>query len=468
MRSHLLPNLAALIVLGFAACATSAAQTFTTLAYFDGSYEFSALIQGRDGNLYGTDAPGGAYGYGSIFQLTPAGTLNYLHDFCHQTGCSDGGYSGIPLLLASDGNFYGAASGGTYNMGIIFKLTPEGTYTVLHSFDGSDGSYPGALMEASDGNLYGATYSGPNGAGTVFRISPQGQVSTLHKFNVTDGISPGAPLIQGTDGYLYGTTHAGGIGTCYTSSLPQGCGTVFKISASGAFTVLHRFYYGDGTVPYAPVMQASNGDFYGTTFEGGFISFYGCPYGCGTIYRTTSSGTFTVMHTFDFGLGGNPYAGLVQANDGNLYGTSPIGGDGGYGEIFKMTPAGGFSVVYGFDPSLTQGGGATAVLQATDGKFYGTYLFGYYIGAAFSLDVGLGPFVTFVQPTGKTGGTAQILGQGFTGTTSVTFNGTPASFKVVSDTYLTATVPSGARSGPVAVTTPTGTLDSNVSFRITQ
>jgi uncharacterized repeat protein (TIGR03803 family) len=443
------------------------AQTFTTLVEFEnGSYTFSSLIQGRDGNLYGTGSPGGAYGYGTVFQLTPAGTLNYIHDFCQQSGCSDGGYSGVPLLLASDGNFYGAASGGAFNLGVIFKLTPDGTYTVLHSFDGNDGSYPGALIEASDGNLYGATYSGPNGAGTVFRISPQGQVSTLHKFNVTDGIGPGAPLIEGADGYLYGTTHAGGIGTCYTSSLPQGCGTVFKISTSGAFSVLHRFYNRDGTAPYAPLMQASNGDYYGTTFEGGFTAFNGCPYGCGTIYRITSSGTFTVMHTFDFGLGGNPYAGLVQANDGNLYGTSPLGGDGGYGEIFKMTPAGEFSVVYGFNPSTSQGGGTTAVLQATDGKFYGTYEWGYLIGAAFSLDVGLGPFVSFVQPTGKAGGTAQILGQGLSGATEVTFSGVSASFKIVSDTYMTATVPSGATAGPVVVTTPSGKLTSNVNFRI--
>jgi uncharacterized repeat protein (TIGR03803 family) len=439
-------------------------QTFTTLAYFEnGVYTFSSLIQGRDGNLYGTGNPGAAYGYGDIFKLSRDGTLTDLHDFCQQPGCTDGGYSGVSLALATDGNFYGSASGGTYNLGVIFKITPEGAYTVLHSFDGTDSSYPGALIEASDGNFYGTA------GRTVFRMSPQGQVQTLHIFNPSsDGVGPVAPLIQGSDGYLYGTTYAGGAGSCPSSSPPQGCGTVYKISTSGVFSVLHRFDYSDGARPYAPVMQAGKGDYYGTTFEGAFTAFNGCPYGCGTVYKITSSGTLTVLHRFSFGDGGDTYAGLVQGNDGNLYGACPDGGNGGFGEIFQITPAGKFSMLYGFS-TMSEGGGATGVFQATDGKFYGTYMAGFFFGAAFSLDTGLGRFVSFVRPTGKVGQTAQILGQGLTGSTRVTFNGVPTtSFTVVSDTYMTAVVPSGASTGPVVVTTPGGPLTSNVNFRISQ
>ncbi len=447
----------------------SSAQTFTTLAYFEnGSYSFSSLIQGRDGDLYGTGNPGGAYGYGTVFKLARDGTLTDLHDFCQQPGCTDGGGSSVPLVLATDGNFYGAAGGGTYNLGVIFKITPGGSYSVLHSFDGSNGSYPGALVQASDGNFYGTTFGGTSGAGTIFRMSPQGEVRTLHIFNVSDGDGPNTPLVQGTDGYLYGTAYAGGAGECPSSSPPQGCGTVFKISTSAGFTVLHRFDYRDGARPYAPVMQAKDGNYYGTTFEGAYTAWNGCPYGCGTIYRITPNGTLTVLHRFRFGDGGDTYAGLVQGNDGYLYGASPLGGNDSYGEVFQITPGSKFSITYGFSPE-SEGGGATAVFQATDGKFYGTYMAGYFLGAAFGLDTGLGPFVSFVQPTAKVGSTVQILGQGLTATTSVTFNGVEAeSFIVVSDTYMTAVVPSGATTGSVVVTTPTGTLTSNRNFNITK
>jgi uncharacterized repeat protein (TIGR03803 family) len=274
----------------------------------------------------------------------------------------------------------------------------------------------------------------------------------MHGFDGSDGDVPFAPLVQGTDGNFYGTTLFGGS----SNACNAGCGTVFKITPGARFTLLHSFDDTDGQKPYAPLVQAASGAFYGTTFEGGCCGSYG------TIFRISSGGAFATVHEFNGSDGSSTYPGLVQATDGSLYGESEGSGDG---EIFKLAPSRTLTTLYQFTSS-SGGGGNTAVVQATDGKFYGTYGVP---GAVFSLDVGLGPFITFVLPTGKVGKAAQILGQGLTGATSVTFNGVPASsFSVVSDTYMTAVIPSGASTGKVIVTTPSGTLTSNVNFRISK
>jgi uncharacterized repeat protein (TIGR03803 family) len=160
---------------------------------------------------------------------------------------------------------------------------------------------------------------------------------------------------------------------------------------------------------------------------------------------------------------------LIQATDGNLYGTTSAKGTYGYGTIFQISLTGQFQPLYSFSPAIGENPGPPP-LQHTNGLFYGSLPFGstYGYGAIYSLDMGLGPFITFVLPTGKVGKTAEILGHGLTGTTSVTFHGVPATrFSVKSDTYMTAVVPTGATTGPVVVTTPTGTLTSNVTFRVT-
>lgn len=443
----------------------SPAQTFTTLVFFtDGSNVISTLVQGTDGNLYGTSNNGGTSGQGSVFRVTPSGILTTLYSFCSQPNCMDGSLPFSSLALGTDGNFYGTTqNGGTASMGTVFKITPDGIFAMLHSFSGTDGNAPDAgLVTASDGNFYGTTSAGgANGAGTLFRITPQGAVTTLHSFNGSDGSGPNAPLIQATDGNLYGTAYAGGnqVSSCFP---PAGCGTAFKISLKGSFTLLHEFDFTNGARPYAPLMQAASGAFYGTTFEGGNVAFHGCSGGCGTIFKIGASGAFVNVHKFLFGDGGNPYSGLVQGTDGNLYGESTLAGDG---NIYKLTLPGTIATVYNFT-AASEGGGTTALVQSTDGKFYGTYGVP---GAVFSEDVGLGAFVAFVLPSGKVGKTAQILGQGFTGSTAVTFNGVlSTNFSVDSDTYITAVVPSGATTGPVVVTTPTGTLTSNKNFRVTQ
>lgn len=452
------------ILAGTAAAAT--AQTFTVLAYFtdtEGSNPYSSLTQGRDGNFYGTAVNGGTHGWGTVFKVAPTGTVTTLYSFCAQADCADGAYSYGALALGYDGNLYGTTqNGGANGLGVVFRITPGGAYTVLHSFGGADGSGPDAgVVLASDGNFYGTTsVGGMVGAGTVFRITPSGTLTTLHSFDAYDGYDPFAPLVQGTDGDLYGTTAAGGTNVnCYA-----GCGTVFKITLGGGFTSLHVFQFTDGGEPFAPLVQASNGAFYGTTYEGGDVGNV-CEGGCGTIFKISSGGSFASVYKFHFSDGGRPSAGLVQATDGKLYGQSPLGGLGDAPNIFALTLPATLSTVYSFS-STSCGGGSAALIQGTGGELYDTCDY-YSAGGVYSLGVGLGPFVSFVVPAGKVGQTAQILGQGFTGTTSVTFNGVAATkFSVVSDTYMTAVVPSGASTGPVVVTTPGGAPSSNMSFRI--
>ncbi len=465
------------ICLTFALCAAmvagSPAQTFTTLTNIPGYDQFSVfspLIQGTDGNFYGTalDFSGG---YGSVYRVAATGTLTILYNFCTQPNCTDGAEPTTnPLVLGTDGNFYGvtyyggatcASSGIGLGCGTVFKMTPSGVLTVLHSFDGTDGNNPTWLIQSSGGNFFGTASNGGSGSicvdgcGTIFKMTPHGTVTTLHSFNFSDGWIP-TGLVQATDGKLYGTTTYGGANyafICGPYGLQYNCGTVFKITTGGVFTLLHSFAATDGANPYVPPVQASNGNFYGTTLY--------FQYGNGSIYRITPRGTLSVMDWWK-GTTGNPTVGLVQASDGDLYGTvdsSPCS----TGSVYKISVAGAYTTEY-YSCSL---GTNSGLLQATDGKFYGTYTNGgNYI---YSLDVGLGPFVAFVQPSGGVGKTAQILGQGLTGTTNVTFNGLAASsFKVVSDTYMTAVVPFGATTGPVVVTTPSGTLTSNKNFQITQ
>ena len=293
-------------------------------------------------------------------------------------------------------------------------------------------------------------------------MTTAGVITTLHNFNESDGLGP-TGLVQGTDGDLYGTTKEGGQYTLNPSCESefgndplQGCGAVFKITTGGVFTLLHSFNVGvDGALPYVPVAQANDGTFYGTTWVGK-------GWGNGTVFSITSNGAFTTVYTFT-GIANNPTVGLFAASDGNLYGTT---GGGSCGVIYKVSQSGIFTSVY--QGACNLGSYTDGVFQATSGKFYGSYT-GDDGGALFSLDTDLGPFVSFVLPTGTRGQTAQILGQGLTGTTSVTFDGVAATkFSVVSDTYMTAVVPAGATTGAVVVATPAGNLISNVGFRVTR
>jgi uncharacterized repeat protein (TIGR03803 family) len=234
------------------------------------------------------------------------------------------------------------------------------------------------------------------------------------------------------------------------------------VTTGGAFTSPHSFDVTDGAILYAPVAQANDGTFYGTTF-------YGSAAGDGpdgTVFSITPKGKFETVYQFT-GIGPNPLVGLFPASDGNLYGTLEEGGNCGTGLIYSISQTNVFTSVY---PNCDGSDYTDTVVQSTNGKFYGTYTAGAALIAYYDrLDTGLGPFVSFVLPAGRPGQTAQILGQGLTGATSVTFNGVAATkFSVVSDTYMTAVVPAGATTGAVVVATPAGNLSSNVSFRISK
>jgi uncharacterized repeat protein (TIGR03803 family) len=443
------------------------AQTFTTLLSFDaavGAPPFAELIQATDGNLYGTTNNNGANGGGTVFKITPSGTLTTLYSFCVLVLCADGEGPYAGLVQATNGNFYGTTYVGGANIfdGTVFEITPSGALTTLHSFNGTDGDQPsGTLIQATDGNFYGTTaIGGANGGyGTVFKITPAGTLTTLHSFDRTDGEQPYGALVQATNGILYGTTSLGGA---------NGSGTVFKITTGGALTTLYNFCAQsncvDGESPVAGLVQATNGYFYGTTYTGGASSF-------GTIFKITSTGTLTTLHSFDAIDGENPKAGLVQGSDGNFYGTTYLGGLGNGGTVFKITLADTLTTLYNFcaQTNCTDGQNPTAQLvQDTNGVFYGTTSLGGTdaFGTAFSLSVGLGPFVETRPTSGKVGKAVKILGTNLTGSTSVTFNGTAATFTVVSSSEITTTVPAGATTGKVKVTTPRRILTSNVSFRV--
>jgi len=463
----------ALLVLAIAAIGTVAhAQTFSVLYNFGTESndptnpQYSGIVaQGRDGNLYSA-APGGTDGVGAMFKITPAGALTvpYTFDLAVEP------YGG--LTLGTDGNFYGTTnSGGTANFGTVFKVTPGGKLTVLHEFTNTgDGAYPYAPpIEGADGNYYGTTTQANLANGTVYRITPSGVLTTLHTFDLADGQYPFAPLVHGTDGNFYGTAQLGGTST----KCVGGCGTVFKITSSGVLSVLYNFDELHGEVPLGPLIQGNDGNLYGTTTGGGT---YG-PHCCGVIFKITPTGALTVLHDFPASLddGINVMAGLVQATDGNLYGTTAGGGANATGIIFSISPKSPYTykILYAFDGTTGSSPQATMV-QHTNGILYGDTQAGgtdtKYCGACgtfYSMNMGLKPFVRLVSTSGKVTSTVQILGQGFTGTTHVLFDGTAATFTVSSSTYLTAKVPAGARTGSVVVITPTGRLTSSQSFHVT-
>lgn len=477
------------LAVGF--CAVTAilshGQTFATLVSFNGADGFlpqAAPVQGTDGNLYGVTSEGGGTtacsdGCGTVYKVTPTGDLTTLYRFCPNQNCTDGLIPAAGLTLGADGNFYGVAGGGSLSFGIVFKITPDGELSVVHNFAGypADGTDPSAtLILATDGNFYGTTrYGGSSlacsgGCGSVFKMTPEGAVTILHSFDGTDGSFPITGVTQAADGSLYGVTANGGA----SNACLRGCGTIFKITSLGnMLTTLHSFDGNDGASPYGALVQASDGSFYGTAFDGALDSSL-CDTGiddlsCGTVFTVTSGGTFMTVHRFDGTDGAHP-VGVVLATDGNFYGATYAGGNGS-GTVFKMTSEGTVSTIH----SLGNDAGVNplGIAQATNGAFYGVTLFGgpytcsfATCGTIFSESVGLSPFVTLLPSSRAVGQRVAILGNNLTGATSVTFNGTPATFTVVSSTEISTTVPSGATTGTVQVVTPSGTLSSNVNFRV--
>jgi uncharacterized repeat protein (TIGR03803 family) len=372
---------------------------FQTTTPNDGGQPNGPLLQASDGNFYTTTRAGGTnmcpgpISCGAIVRLSPAGAETVLYSF--GATATDGRTPSASLIQGSDGALYGTtASGGAFGGGTVFRITLGGAYSLLYSFGASpsDGVVPvGALVQGSDGNFYGTTASGGanhcsqipqagGNCGTVFRMMPAGVVTILHSFgaSLSDGVEPLGALVLASDGNFYGTTIDGGANNCASGT--HNCGTVFRMTPAGAVSVIYSFgaSAADGLAPQGSLIQGSDGALYGTTPSGGGGQC-GFQYGCGTVFRITTAGSLTILHAFAVnngrlnGYGPSPF--LIQASDGNFYGTTRSGGTtqgDSTGTVFRLTPTGIKTILYSFGPLNVNpsdpGGGLT---QGSDGAFYG-------------------------------------------------------------------------------------------------
>jgi uncharacterized repeat protein (TIGR03803 family) len=478
-----------------------------TSNYPDGETPYAELIQGADGNYYTTTFAGGSgactdgvegltQGCGAVVKITPAGVLSVLYSFPFDSSNNttpNGMFPVAGLVQGPDGNFYGVASGGgssgtdfcqpspgIFGCGTVFKITPGGTLTLLHSFCGGygcesappDGADPRGRLVYSGGYYYGTTqqgglYNGEYNAGTIFRISPSGAYEIMHTFSgnsgTGDGAGPEAGLTLASDGNFYGTTQFGGT---------SGNGTVFKMTPAGTVTILYSFASDDtnGTEPLSALIQASDGNLYGTCYSGGADE-------AGTVFRISKAGAIKKLYDFVGTAGSYPQAGVIQASDGNLYGTAGGGGGDDSGAIYQLT-LGGVATLEGSFTFATGYGPVGALVQGSDGRLYvtsqsggGTNSSG--VSDAGAIDVFNGglaapkPGILRITPTSGAVGAKVTISQGpYIGTTEVKFNGTSATFKVRGSEFITTTVPAGATSGTISVTTPGGTAISKQSFTV--
>jgi uncharacterized repeat protein (TIGR03803 family) len=340
----------------------------------DGADPTTGLTEGSDGYLYGTTSAAGANGSGgTVFKITTAGVLTVLHSFINGTFTDGSVPSGV--IQGADGSFYGVTSfGGATGNGSVFKVTPTGTETLLHSFvngNGDAASPYGNLIQATNGNFYGtANNGGANGNGAIFEMTASGQESVLYSFNASagDGFRPSSGVIQAGNGDLYGTTPGNG------TDINKSYGAVYKVTLSGQETLVYTFRgltVADGQLPVGGLIQGIDGNLYGSTSEGGSVL-------SGTVFQLTPAGTETVLSNFNAGSnvslnGYSPIGSLIQASDGNIYGFNNLGGAYNGGTLFQVTPQGATTVVYAFGANSGDGVGPMATLiQASDGNFYGT------------------------------------------------------------------------------------------------
>lgn len=316
--------------------------TLGNLVSTNGGEAQGKIVLGTNGTFYGMDTVGGSNSAGQIWSVTAGGVFSDLWSFNTTNGFNV--YGG--LTLGNDGALYGVTSGGGTNAGqygggagTIFKITLDGTFTSLLSFSNTNGNQPvGGLTLGRDGNFYGTTYGGGTtyttnyaGDGTIFRMTPDGVLTTLASFNGTNGSESLSPLVEGLDGVFYGTTGAGGA---------YGDGTVFKVTTNGVLTSLFSFNYTDGNRPMAGLIQASDGYFYGATSSGG-TNGSGFGSGAGTIFRISANGAFATVFEFGDTNGFMPQANLLQGRDGLFYGLTTSGaGKLFYGVIYGLAVPG--------------------------------------------------------------------------------------------------------------------------------
>ncbi|MDR3405984.1 MAG: VPAMP-CTERM sorting domain-containing protein [Chthoniobacter sp.] len=426
----------------------------------DGTAPASAMILGQDGNFYGTTSGGGTAGQGTVFKMTPQGAITILHHFSDGSVTHDGAFP-VGITQGTDGNFYGTTtSGGTLGgsgnyRGTIFKMTPQGGVTILHDFGSgsvsNDGDRPsGSMIQATDGNFYGTTqWGGGSSAGTAFKITPQGTYTLLHMFEAVfdDGSHP-STLVQGTDGNFYGTTS--------TSGFPNSSGTVFQMTPQGAITTLHSFPDAsiphDAIAPAGPLVLGNDGNFYGTTSNGGAAGY-------GNIFKITPQGVITILHQFKDGSvvndGGSPKAGLLPGADGNFYGTTLSGGNSNQGAIFKMTPAGTMTILHNMGDGSTTAldwprdiflTNISSLIQTPDGSLYGT------AGEVAASNGGIAFKLVQVDALNFTSAATTTFIVGYAGSFQVASAGTPA--PTFSATGLPAWASLNASTGVISGTPP--------------
>ena len=431
-------------------------HTFTPLA--EGNVTYAPLVQGADGRLYGVNSTGGRSDNGTIFSLnTGGGNFLTLNTFTqsNQGTTPEGG-----IVQARDGNFYGTTStGSTGGYGTLYQCIPStGKLNIFTQFtNGNPGGTPlGTLTEGIDGYLYGtAEYGGGDNYGTVFRTDIATAITSTFA-EITGGLAgqyPESDLIQATDGNFYGTTELGG-----TNNL----GTFFQVTPAGVYTVIYSFTgAADGSHPVRGIIQGTDGSFYGVCNAGG-------TYGGGSIYKIDYINTtflLTALHDFYPLLldGSNPQGNLAQASDGNFYGTTTGGGVNGDGTVYEVTPTGGYNLIYSFTDGVDSQGPIAGLVQAADGKLYGTAAgLNGEDGTIFRLDLGLASPTPrpqyLLQTNASVGDTILIKGDHFVGATAVSFtaaSGAPiasGNITVLSQTVVQAVVPTGAVTGPVYVT----------------
>ena len=348
----------------------------------------------------------GSTNVAAVLEIVPVSVVGTRLDTLHWfSSASGGGWPPNGLMLATNGNLYGTTRFGRADspsgLGSAFRMTTNGILSTLVSFTGANGSGSvpeAALAQGRDGLLYGTTqYGGTNAVGNVFRMTPAGEVTNLYSFTGgADGIYPVAPLLASADGNLYGTTPTGG---------DYGYGNVFRITLAGAFTNLYSFTGGlDGSGPGGALVQATDGSFYGLTPYGG-------AYGQGNAFRITSNGMLTTIYSFTGGRDGyTPVGALVQSSDGNLYGTTALGGLASPGTAFKLTTNGVLTTLHSFGDFLNKDGlyPGAGLVQSIDGNLYGTttsdFRTGY--GTVFGVSPDGSTFTTLLYFDGFDGGAA--------------------------------------------------------------
>jgi uncharacterized repeat protein (TIGR03803 family) len=452
---------------------------FHSLSATDGASPQGGITLGTDGNFRGNAVSGGTANLGTVFKITPAGALSVLHNF---TNTGDGLNPFNALVMDTHGNFYG-----TTNVpsppATIYKVSPSGIFSTIHTLSSSEGYEGGQLNLGSNGKIYGAmNLGGANGYGTAFSVTTGGTFTVLHNFNNTDGADAAEGMVQAGNGKFYGATTLGG---------SSNAGVIYSLTSSGAYTMLYSLNGStDGYEPHGQLIVGIDGKLYGVTNSGGSS-------GCGTIFRVTLSGTFTPLYNFDNTHGCNPQEQVIEGTDGTLYGLTQNGGAHGNGVFYSFSILGlhpfvslvstvgkegakigilgqGFSgssvVEFGGIPATAVTRQGSTFLSATvpPGALTGPVMVTTGATTLTSAETfKVTPTITsFSPPSGPVGTPVTITGTGLTQTTKVTFNGTTATFTVDSDTQVSTTVPTGATTGPIAVTTPGGSAKSATSFTV--